>query len=244
MKKIAGLVLWALTGALLNLGTMFLFQDALRLPLFMDTLFTAAFTFFGGLPCGIATAIVSHLVMNPLLATDLPNHLYTLCSIAVALITAFFMRLFPAECSAGLGYRSGAGAAGPARFIHRSGPLRREGEIFDRIAVLFVLSLVMCVGVSLLGGLISTVIETFFTPRNTYDADIFIFRRMLARKGLPLLLVEVLCRIPVNILDRLISVFGGYGFALGLTTLTKGIGGKPRGGLLTHATKGSEIEAI
>jgi hypothetical protein len=47
---------------------------------------------------------------------------------------------------------------------------------------------------------------------------------MLARKGLPLLLVEVLCRIPVNILDRLISVFGGYGFALALTALTTRIG--------------------
>jgi hypothetical protein len=31
---------------------------------------------------------------------------------------------------------------------------------------------------------------------------------------LPLLLTEILCRIPVNILDRLLSVFGGYGFAV------------------------------
>jgi hypothetical protein len=228
MKKIAGLVVWALTGALLNLGTMLLFQDALRLPLFMDTMFTAAFTFYGGLPGGISTAVISHLVMNPLLATDLPNYLYTLCSIAVALMTVLFMRLFPAECSVALGGRSGAEPAGLARFRRRSGPPRRGGEIFDRIAILFVLSLAMCVGISLLGGLISTVIETFFTPRNTYDADVFIFRRMLARKGLPLLLVEVLCRIPVNILDRLISVFGGYGFALALTALTTGIGRKKK----------------
>jgi hypothetical protein len=86
------------------------------------------------------------------------------------------------------------------------------------------------VGLSLLGGLISTAIETFFIPRNTYDADVFIFRKMLARKlgdgpaGLTLLAVEVLCRIPVNILDRLISVFGGYGFARALTALTVRIG--------------------
>jgi hypothetical protein len=78
--------------------------------------------------------------------------------------------------------------------------------------------------------MISTVIETFFIPRNTYDAEIFIFRKMLARKlgegptGLTLLAVEVLCRIPVNILDRLISVFGGYGFALALRVLTDWIG--------------------
>jgi hypothetical protein len=162
----------------------------------------------------------------------LPNYLYILCSIAAAVIPAFFMRLFPAECSTGPVYPLGTESAGPERVIRWSGPPRDGSGIFDRITVLFVLSLVMCVGISLLGGIISTAIETFFIPRNTYDADIFIFRKMLARKfgegptGLTLLAVEVLCRIPVNIPDRLISVFGGYGFALALRTLTARIGRK------------------
>jgi hypothetical protein len=47
---------------------------------------------------------------------------------------------------------------------------------------------------------------------------------MLTRKGLPLPLTEILCRIPVNIPDRLLSVFGGYGFAVMLAW----IGGKLR----------------
>jgi hypothetical protein len=230
VKKIAALVFWALTGALLNLGTMFFFQDALRLPLFMDTLFTAAFTFYGGLPQGIATAILSHLIINPLLATDLPNYLYVLCSIAVALVTAFFQNRFPAECSPGFGSHGSHGSLGSfggrMRLRRRTLPPREGSGIFDRITILFVLSLVMCLVISLLGGLISTVIETFFTPRNTYDADVFIFRRMLIRQGLPLLAVEILCRVPVNILDRLISVFGGYGFALALSSLTARLGQK------------------
>jgi hypothetical protein len=62
------------------------------------------------------------------------------------------MRLFPAECSAGLGYRSGTESGGPARFGRLSMPPREDSGIFDRITVLFVLSLVMCVGISLLGA--------------------------------------------------------------------------------------------
>jgi hypothetical protein len=200
MKKLTGaikIVLGGLAGALLNLGAVLLFQGALGLPLFMDTLFTAAFTFLGGLPCGILTAVLTHAIVNPLLVQDLPNYLYTLCSIASALVTACFMRIFPAECAVVPGRK-------PC-----------SGGIYGRITVLFILSLVMCVVISVSGGLISTVIETFFTSRNSsFEADIFIFGRMLTRKGLPLLLTEILCRIPVNILDRLLSVFGGYGFAV------------------------------
>jgi hypothetical protein len=234
-KKALRIFFLSLAGALLNLGAMFLFQDLLRLPLFMDTMFTAAFTFFAGLPCGLVTAVMSHIIINPLLSTDLPNYLYIICSIAVAVVTAFFMRLFPAECSAGLRRRRDVKFAGPARFGRPPAPPPRNDGFFDRIAVLFVLSLAMCMAVSLLGGLVSTLIETFFIPRNTYDDGIFIFRKMLVRKfgeggAWPsLLAVEILCRVPVNILDRLIAVFGGYGFALVLTALGEGAGRRAAG---------------
>ncbi|MDR3174848.1 MAG: hypothetical protein LBU19_11395 [Treponema sp.] len=218
MKKLKNIAFAALAGALLNVGTMYLCQGVLGLPLFMDTMFTVAFTFFGGLPCGIAAAVMSqpvgHLLINSVQSTDLPNYLYTLCSITAALITAFFMRIFPAECSAGRGAEP-AGAARSARL-----PPWEGGRIFDRISVLFILSLVMCAGMSLLGGIISSIIAAFFTPQSALDAGLSMFRRTLIRKGLPLLAVEVLCRIPVNIPDRLIAVFGGYGFALALTGLS------------------------
>jgi hypothetical protein len=199
-KKAARLMLAGLVGALLNFGTMLLFQNVLRFPLFMDTMFTVVFTFLGGLPYGIAVAVLTHLVTNPLLSSDLPLYLYTFCNVLVAVITAVFMRLFPLECS----------VASPAR--------RR---IFERIAILFFLSLALCVAVSLLGGIIGTIVETFFTPRDSYGAETFIFRRMLERDGLPLFAVEVLCRIPVNIIDRFVSVFGGYGFAVALMAISR-----------------------
>ncbi|GHV69851.1 hypothetical protein AGMMS49928_14370 [Spirochaetia bacterium] len=197
----AKIVLLGLAGALLNLGAVLLFQNLLGFPLFMDTLFTVALTFLGGLPCGIVTAILTHAIVNSLLVQDLPNYLYTLCNIISALVTAYSMRLFPAECSVNPGGKPPAGG------------------IYGRITILFTLSLVMCILMSLAGGIISTVIETFFVRRDFYDAEVFIFKRMLTRKGLPLPLTEILCRIPVNILDRLISVFGGYGFARAVTFL-------------------------
>jgi hypothetical protein len=193
----AKIALMGLAGALLNLGAVLLFQELLHFPLFMDTMFTVALTFLGGLPCGIVTAILTHAIVNPLLVQDLPNYLYTLCNITSALVTAYAMRLFPAECSVS----------------PRGKP--PAGGIYGRITILFILSLVMCIMMSLSGGIISTAIETFFTHRDSYDAEVFIFRRMVARKGLPLFLTEILCRIPVNILDRLLSCFGGYGFARG-----------------------------
>lgn len=225
MKKIMGVFFLAPAGGLLNFGTMLLFQGVMGLPLFMDTIFTTGFTFFGGLPCGITVAVMTHLINAFLQSTGLPDCLYILCSIVTVLITAFFMHLFPAECSIGSG-RDGD-SAGSARSSRR--PAFDADRIFDRIAILFVLSLVMCVGISILGGIISTVIATFFTPQKTLDAGLSIFRRILVRKELPLLAVEILCRIPVNILDRLISVFGGYGFALALKKIeTTYMGAKTR----------------
>jgi hypothetical protein len=203
-KKVVFVLGTALAGALLNMGTMLFVQDVLRAPLFMDTLFTVAATFWGGLPCGLATAVLTHLVTNPLVATPLPGYLYTLCNIAAALLAALFMRRFPAEC-----------AVKPA-----AGNSEKPG-LSERITVLFLLSLALCFLLSLLGGVIATVIEVFFIPWNENSAEMFIFRRMLVRKmggsqsGLSLLPVEILCRVPVNIMDRLLSVYGGYGVAAG-----------------------------
>jgi hypothetical protein len=36
------------------------------------------------------------------------------------------------------------------------------------------------------------------------------------RRGLPVVLAEILPRIPMNVIDRFISVFVGYGIAMGI----------------------------
>ncbi|MDR1420741.1 MAG: hypothetical protein LBI86_10235, partial [Treponema sp.] len=45
------------------------------------------------------------------------------------------------------------------------------------------------------------------------------FKLGLLRNGLPLLASEILARIPVNIVDRPVSVFGAYGIAFLLRRL-------------------------
>jgi hypothetical protein len=206
-KKVLGTVAGACAGALLNLGTMLLVQNVLHAPLFMDTMFTVACTFVGGLPWGLATAVLTHLISNPALGAPPPAYLYTFCNIAVAFLTCLFIRLFPGE-------RRIAGGAG------NDGKQWQISTLLDRITFFFILSLAMCFFMSIMGSIISTIIEVFFTSWEAYDAETFIFRRMLVRKigenrsGPALLLIEILCRIPVNIMDRLLSVYGGYGIAL------------------------------
>jgi hypothetical protein len=43
----------------------------------------------------------------------------------------------------------------------------------------------------------------------------------LLRRELPLLAVEILSRIPLNIIDRLVSVFGAYGLAALLSRISR-----------------------
>jgi hypothetical protein len=81
--------------------------------------------------------------------------------------------------------------------------------------------LALCVAMSLLGRRYQHGHQYLFTPRDSCDAEIFIFHRMLERQGLPLLAVEVLCRIPMNIIDRLVSVFGAYGFVAAVTAISR-----------------------
>jgi hypothetical protein len=46
------------------------------------------------------------------------------------------------------------------------------------------------------------------------------------RQGFPLILAEILSRIPMNIIDRLISAFSGYGIALAISGFLRRTGSK------------------
>jgi hypothetical protein len=79
--------------------------------------------------------------------------------------------------------------------------------------MLAVLSLVMCIVISVMGGLISASI-TIYTGR-VYNAapPEALFRLGFIRQGFGLMASEILARFPVNVADRPIAVFGGYGIA-------------------------------
>lgn len=183
-------------------------SGGLGLGLFLDTVFTVMVTFSGGVWAGIVTALLSQATYSFADSYSWVYYLFSICSIASALLTRLFMRLFPKECA-------------PVRLFNgRSPPERTAAEqpgkdsFFARMIMLFLLSLSMCVLISVLGGLIAAFLGLVLrspvsdAPPETY------FKLGLLRQGLSLTAAEILARLPVNLVDRFISVFGAYGVSL------------------------------
>jgi hypothetical protein len=81
----------------------------------------------------------------------------------------------------------------------------------------------MCIAMSVLGGLITVLANAFSPPfgGSTSPSPERLFKLALLRKNLPPAVIEILSRIPLNIIDRLLSVFGGYGVAALLRHVVK-----------------------
>ena len=86
--------------------------------------------------------------------------------------------------------------------------------IMEKMIALIILSFVLSIAISILGGLIAAFI--IYTDSVLLEERFVtgIFASTMFPHGFPLILTEILSRIPVNIVDRLISAFAGYGIAL------------------------------
>jgi hypothetical protein len=202
---------FCLAGAVLNVLTGNLFRNALGVPLFMDTLFTVALSFYGGPLYGVLTGLLTTPVINMFSFYGWADLLYAFCGAAAALLTVLFIRLFPGEL------RFGAGKAGSLREGEsETGPAAgRFKALMNTLVVLLLLSFVMCIAMSILGGLITVLINSFPPPfrGSTSPSPEHLFKLTLSRKNLSPAVTEILSRIPLNVIDRLLSVFGGYGAA-------------------------------
>jgi hypothetical protein len=70
-----------------------------------------------------------------------------------------------------------------------------------------------CLLISVVGGIIDFVLYNLLAaPRGAYPEDIF--KLGLYRNNVPALAAAILSRIPINIVDRFIAIFGGYGISL------------------------------
>ncbi|GHV74415.1 hypothetical protein AGMMS49940_17170 [Spirochaetia bacterium] len=197
VKIVAACVLAAAANCLLA----YLAGDILHLPLFLDTLFTCAVAFAAGTLPGTFTAILSGAInlivhYHPGILWD---GLFILCSIAEVLLIGGFRRI-------------------QSRRIEP--PSRRHGEqgepysLVSTGAALFLLYIAMCMVVSILGGIIDfTITIPLETPDHALYPHTF-FKLGLLRNQLPLLAADILSRIPVNIVDRFITAFGGYGLGV------------------------------
>ncbi|MBD5399129.1 MAG: hypothetical protein HDR57_00620 [Treponema sp.] len=162
----------------------------LKLPLFMDTLFTVTASCFGW-ACGIIAAVASHIIgflsNRYSFPKDIPNLLYFFCSLTI--VAGVRIVLFRKPLNDG-----------------RANP-------FD---MLF-LSIVFAFVISLEGGLFYVML----VQSNRVSANIIGNRAVssliytFVTKNIPMLIASPLASIPVNLVDKTLAVFGGYGiFAL------------------------------
>jgi hypothetical protein len=75
--------------------------------------------------------------------------------------------------------------------------------------------------ISVLGGVINYVTQVFMGIHTYYYSVEDIFKPGLIMNNVPPLAVNILSRIPVNIVDRFIVIFGGYFISLGLAKIIR-----------------------
>ena len=166
-----------------------------KIDLYLDTVFTVAAAFYGGLVPGLICAVFTTVVNSIIYYFNTGElyywawYLYIICAVLAVILVRLFLRLFDREGKS----------------------VRSPSWIF---IMLISLSLAMCVVISVSGGIIGTCIamignvDSVDTPPETW------FRLGLLRQGFGLLASEIMGRFPVNIAERPIVVFAGYGIAL------------------------------
>ncbi|MDR0585456.1 MAG: hypothetical protein LBG57_14075 [Treponema sp.] len=201
------LVFASIAGALLNILIYHFLRNRLGIPLFLDTVMTMTVTFCGGVFWGALTGALTNLMEQSIFFYGWLYYLYAFCNIAVALVTALFVRWFPQELD----------IDGTEKPLPKS---QRQSlwfqDLMGRAIVLVLLSFALCLAISVLGGLFATFINSFNPPSLVPESisPEHNFRLALIRRNLSGVLVEIGSRIPVNLLDRLFSSFAGYALAL------------------------------
>jgi hypothetical protein len=224
VRKITMPVL-CLAGIILNLAANRFFVYYLGLPLFLDTVFTVSVTLIGGVfwgaLCGTLTNLTGKMIWFS--GRDWTSYLFFLCNIATAVITWLFIRFFPRELDLSSEHAKYERKPRTAGIESRSGKLAPPTKLaspmklamsMDRVIVLILLSFALCLAISILGGLISALI-LLIDPSQTENRILAgLLDDTLSGGAVPIILAEILSRIPVNIIDRLITAFAGYGIAL------------------------------
>jgi len=172
----------------------------MKFPLFLDTVFNAAITFAAGFIPGLVTALLSYIALNSLAIGFYP---FVLCSIAEVLLIYLLM---PANRRMKHARQTPFPASKAFSYIN----------VFARLMVLYI---VCSLTISILGGVIDYFHYTVFSNSKLSFSAEDTFKIGLLRSNIPVLAMDILSRIPVNIVDRFIVIFGGYFIARGLTIL-------------------------
>ncbi|MDR0443979.1 MAG: hypothetical protein LBH44_11295 [Treponema sp.] len=187
-RKTVQLAILCVLAAGMNVALSVLARDVLRLPLFLDTVFTAAIAFAAGLVPGMIVAVLT--MLPPMIYYHTINY-FVLCSIAeVALICA----LKPV----------------PVVIVRYASKEKISASYAAIAAKLVVLYIACALGISVLGGVIDTLTRFLQESHSPWISVIDVFKPALIMNNLPDLAVNILARIPTNMVDRFIVIFGGY----------------------------------
>jgi ABC-type xylose transport system permease subunit len=170
------------------------------IPLYIDTIFNAAMCFSAGLVAGIITGTLIFPVMNYWVNIFLRGpemgfyrNIWELCIVVeILLVWLFYKKMKKREA------------------VFLENPCLHA--FIGVAAQLLVLVVLDCIVISVTGGIIDYVLSSFSLPRTFSPEDNL--KLGLLRNNMPLLATTVLSRIPINIVDRFIVIFGGYGVSL------------------------------
>lgn len=181
-KKPIGLtIILILVAALLNFALSAFTSQVLKIPLFLDTIFTIAMLFY----CGILPAYITALLQSipSSLIVNAPFYiLFSFCSLAIILITYFIMKNNDTR--------------------KQSAPLT--------VLYLILASLLAGFASSVIGGSIHT-LGLILYPTEISEIVTEKFVLSLFSQNGNLLLSAILGRIPSTCIDRIITTFLGYG---------------------------------
>ena len=202
------MIIICLVGTMLNIG-IYRLCFLTGIPLYLDTILTISVTLTGGLFWGVLCGALTNFIHHTFWGWGWEGYLFILCNAATALVTWLFMRLFPRELNLYNGNFAVKSAANSSSLKSS-----RVSIVMDRVIVLIIFSFALCLAMSFLGGFIAATILTMTSSYNFRGSGITALFSATMFTNSPVYISEIVSRIPVNIVDRLISAFAGYGIAL------------------------------
>ena len=171
----------------------------LNIPLFIDTIFTAAVTFSFGLIPGLVTAFLTWVLGYVETCEPSP---FLVCSVA----EVFLIWLLK-----------------PSAELKLKPPIndRMFAENINILARLMLLYIAASLTVSVLGGLVDYIYFTVLPHSKDHISAEDVYKAGLLKSRIPIPVMNILSRIPVNLVDRFIVIFGGYFISIGIKKIIK-----------------------
>ena len=198
-QKIIILAAFCVLAALMNLLLSASVMNFMRFPLFLDTVFSAAITFAFGLIPGIFVAVFTWLIPCILHRSFT---FFIICSIAEVLLVC--------------GFRPSAPDI--PNFASKEKIIASYTTLATKLMLLYILCVIT---ISVLGGAINYMKQLFIEAHSHYYSVDDTFKPGLIIHNFPGLAINILARIPVNIVDRFIVVFGGYFISRAVSRIVK-----------------------